>query len=350
MKKDSVNPSPIAGDSAASVRITTRSTPPLAPKTAQRTSLGHRLQRALTGGPNRRFPGLHSPLGGAAAPSLFLNRRLAFPIVALFALLTASLLFLLPGGPLQAQSGDAQVDYAENGTDPVATYTGLDPEGRPVYWSLLEAISTPAEQVDGTDLEGADIADNADFTISSDGVLSFKWSPNFESPDDSGPNNEYKIVVVASDDAPGVTGREMSYHKVTVTVTDVDEDGSISLSAQQPQVSVGLTANLTDQDDTDTTTAGTQLQNIKWKWEQASAMNGPWSLISGAGAGDTDAISVYSPAGDTTGKYLRATATYTDKHGDDKTAMAVSAHAVRADPPGANAAPAFTPTLKSTEA
>ena len=78
----------------------------------------------------------------------------------------------------------------------------------------------------------ADIADNADFTISSDGVLSFKWPPNFETPDDDGTNNEYKVVVVASDDAPGVTGREMSYHKVTVTVTDVDEDGSISLSAR----------------------------------------------------------------------------------------------------------------------
>ena len=307
--------------------------------------MGHRLQRALTGGPNRRFPGLHSPPGGTASPSplLLLSRRSAIPILGLLAVLAAGLLFLLPGGPLQAQSGDAQVDYAENGTDPVATYTGLDPEGRPVYWSLLEAIGSPAEQVDGTDLGGADIADFADFTISSDGVLSFKWSPNFESPDDDGTNNEYKIVVVASDDAPGVTGREMSYHKVTVTVTDVDEDGSISLSAQQPQVSVDLTADLTDQDDTDTTTGGTQLQNIKWKWEQASAMNGPWSLISGAGAGDTDAINVYSPAGDTTGKYLRATATYTDKHGDDKTAMAVSAHAVRADPPGANAAPAFTP-------
>ena len=183
-----------------------------------------------------------------------------------------------------------------------------------------------------------------DFTISSDGVLSFKWSPNFESPDDGGTNNEYKIVVVASDDAPGVTGRGMSYHKVTVTVTDVDEDGSISLSAQQPQVSIGLTADLTDQDDTDTTADGPQLQNIKWKWEQSPAMNGPWSLISGAGAEDTDASNDYSPAGDTTGKYLRATATYTDKHGDDKTAMAVSAHAVRADPPGANAAPTFTPT------
>ena len=57
-------------------------------------------------------------------------------------------------------------------------------------------------------------------------------------------DNEYKVVVVASDDAPGAgTGRnviKMAYQKVTVTVTDVDEDGSISLSAQQPQVTALL--------------------------------------------------------------------------------------------------------------
>ena len=49
----------------------------------------------------------------------------------------------------------------------------------------------------------------------------------------------------------------------------------------------------------------------------------------------------YGPAKDTAGKYLRATVTYTDEHGDDKTAMAVSAHAVRAVPAGGNAAPKF---------
>ena len=42
---------------------------------------------------------------------------------------------LLPGGALRAQ--DAAIEYAENGTDPVATYTATDPEGRTVYWSLL---------------------------------------------------------------------------------------------------------------------------------------------------------------------------------------------------------------------
>ena len=102
---------------------------------------------------------------------------------------------------------------------------------------------------------------------------------------------------------------------------------------------------MTDQDARDATNP---IIDATWKWEQAQAMNGPWSLISGAGAGDTDADATtkasdfYEPAADTVGKYLRATVTYTDEHGDDKTAMAVSAHAVRAVPTGTNSDPAFT--------
>ena len=130
----------------------------------------------------------------------------------------------------------------------------------------------------------------------------------------------------------------VTYHKVIVTVTDVDEDGSISLSAQQPQVSVELTAALTDQDDTDTDTA-TPLPNTKWKWEQGTSANGPWIVIVGATA------EAETPVAGIVGKYLRATATYTDKHGDDKSAMAVSAHAVRAVPSGVNPPPAFMPTV-----
>ena len=92
----------------------------------QRTSLGRRLQHALTGSPNRRFPGLHSPLGGTASPSLLLNRRLAFPTLALLALLTASLLFLLPGGSLWAQDAET-IEYPEDRRDAVATYDGDGP-------------------------------------------------------------------------------------------------------------------------------------------------------------------------------------------------------------------------------
>ena len=60
------------------------------------------------------------------------------------------LLFLLPGGLLQAQD-DGTIEYAENGTDPVATYTGIDPEGRPVYWSLLP-VGTAADLNNDGDL------------------------------------------------------------------------------------------------------------------------------------------------------------------------------------------------------
>ena len=233
------------------------------------------------------------------------------------------------------------MEYAENGTDSVATYTGLDPEGRPIYWSLLRSLPTTPPVVGGTPLVDGDFADEGHFSISSDGVLSFMLPPppDFETPktliadtESLAARNVYKIVVVASDDAPGaavdedaVDIRMKAYHKVTVT--DVDEDGSISLSTQQPQMGVELTATLADQD---------TITDAKWKWEQGTAMNGPWTVI----VGDT-AATMEMPVAGLVGKYLRATATYTDAHGNDKSAMAVSANAVRAVPGGTNSSPAF---------
>ena len=91
---------------------------------------------ALTKGPDRKFPGLHPPLGGATSPSLSTNRRFAFPILALLAVLAVGLLFLLPGGPCPS-AGIGTIMYAENGTGPVATYTAVDPEMTDIVsWSL----------------------------------------------------------------------------------------------------------------------------------------------------------------------------------------------------------------------
>ena len=90
---------------------------------------------ALTKGPDRKFPGLHPPPGGATSPFLSTNRRFAFPILALLAALAVGLLFLLPGGLLQAQN-DGTIEYAEDRTDAVATYTSADPEGAMIRWSL----------------------------------------------------------------------------------------------------------------------------------------------------------------------------------------------------------------------
>ena len=195
---------------------------------------------ALTKGPDRKFPGLHPPLGGATSPSLSTNRRFAFPILAFLAVLAVGLLFLLPGGLLQAQepaqSPQRSVEYAENGEGPVLTLSATDPEGvTPIVWGILEddvgvqnlGIFTDDDMED--DVGDDDVADFADFEIE-DGVLTFaigadKEPPDFESPADEGVNNEYKVVVQASD---GGTMQAIAWFKVTVMVTDEEEDGKVS--------------------------------------------------------------------------------------------------------------------------
>ena len=251
-------------------------------------------------------------------------------IIAILALLAASLLFVLPGGLAHGQD-DGPIEYAENGIDDVvAAFTADDPEGRPVYWSLAPAGSDP----DGAgDLEMEDAADAGEFSISADGVLSFKFSPDYEMPRGAiraeTNTNTYKVVVVAADEPLGATGRDMGYEEVTINVTDLDEPGEITLDAQQPQENRALTATLIDDDASEA-----QKTAAKWKWEHSDSKSGPWTAIL------TATIAEYTPLG-VADKYLQVTATYTDAHGSDKSEMVVSANMVRAEPAANNAAPVF---------
>ena len=102
-----------------------------------------------------------------------------------------------------AVSGREEVEYVENGTDPVAGYSADDPENDDITWSLA-----------GTDAR--------DFEISDSGVLTFRQTPNHESPVDSNGDNVYLVTVQASD------GRRTGTLDVTVTVTDLDEPPVIS--------------------------------------------------------------------------------------------------------------------------
>ena len=69
-------------------------------------------------------------------------------------------------------AGDATIDYAENGTGDVATYTAMDPEEATITWSLS-----------GTDA--------GVFDISGAGVLTFNESPDYEMPADADADNMY---------------------------------------------------------------------------------------------------------------------------------------------------------------
>ena len=241
----------------------------------------------------------------------------------------------LLAGPLQAQDSDA-IMYAENGTGVVATFTATDQEGQTVYWSLAPAGSAPD---DGGDLEVADAADAANFSISADGVLTFNMPPDHESPDDAGADNEYNIVIVASDGAPGSGTNndpiQMGYKKVVVEVTEVDEAGVITLSSLQPQVGAELTATLSDVEVTPN--PPTNDNSLTWKWERSQSGTSGWETIPNAvGASLT-------PVDDDLDHYLRVTATYEVASDDDteRTAQAVSVNKARATPPTADATAVF---------
>ena len=133
-------------------------------------------------------------------------------------------------------------DYAENGTDPVATFSSEDPDGDTITWTVV-----------GTD------ADASLFEFSSDdnpGELSFMASPDYENPADDGMDNTYEITVTAADGNEENEGTATK--EVMVKVTDVEERATISLSTRQPVVGQELMATLGNADEV--------ASNVRWIW------------------------------------------------------------------------------------
>ena len=198
-------------------------------------------------------------------------------------------------------TGPRSVRYAENGTEPVASFTAFDEAGHVIRWS-----------VSGDD--------RGLFTID-DGVLHFREPPNYEDPQSAVDNallssrNVYRVTVEAA-------GGTLN---VTVTVTDVDEAGAASIDRPQPQVGRPLSASLLDEDD--------MVEDERWQW--ARSVDGrTWTNIERATEPQR------RPAPGDEGRYLRATVTYSDKFGAGKTASAVSANPVEAKTL-ADSAPSF---------
>ena len=221
-----------------------------------------------------------------------------------FALAATLLVHLIPEGPsihlAHAQSAGSAIDFAENRTAAVAAFVAYDQDGDAIRWSL-----------GGPD---ADL-----FTIDG-GVLRFRTPPNYEEPHSAAggrlaDRNVYRVTIQAS----GAT------HDAAVTVLDVDEAGTASMDRPQPQVSRPLGASLSDEDD--------GVTGQTWQWAM-SADGTTWTDIEGA----TSPRRSPTPADE--GMYLRATVTYSDKFGSDKTASAVSAYRVEAKTLS-NAAPSF---------
>ena len=319
----------------------------------QQTSPGRR-------GFGPKSSGHRSPGGGA---SILANKRFTLPFLALVAVLAAGLLFLMPGGLLQAQDSTT-IEYPENGKNPVATFTATDPEGvTPITWSL----ATPDQVRDEADLDEVDNADAEDFMIDSeDGVLKFNiteandgsspGSPDFENAQGAGDpaSNTYRVVVAAAD---AETGGETGYHKVTVKVTDVAETGKVTWTVDPDggdthtpgtpklmQFQVGASLEV---DETDGVTDGDVSGNEKnvterLQWYRSSSKTAMGTAI------DDETEDTYTVTTEDVGMYLRVEAFYNVGTGREESASLTSDYPVLGSRT-INDAPEFDPATVTRE-
>ena len=122
----------------------------------------------------------------------------------------------------------------------------------------------------------------------------------------------YSIVVYLSDglDHQGLADPSIDDTlRVTIELINVEEAGTVMLSATHPVVGDSLTASLSDPD-------GLVSYNPpRWQWQQSEDLPTPaWNDIPRAMS------NVYTPTTEDEGRLLRATATYGDGHGSNKSA------------------------------
>ncbi|NTV02983.1 MAG: DUF4347 domain-containing protein, partial [Chlorobiaceae bacterium] len=123
--------------------------------------------------------------------------------------------------PSVTSGSTASVSENVSTSTTVYTATGSDPESQALTYSL-----------GGTD--------GSLFNInSSTGAVTFKSSPNYESPSDSGANNVYDITVTATD-----TGSLSASKAVAITVTNVNEAPTVTAPASF-SVTEDVSGNLT---------------------------------------------------------------------------------------------------------
>ncbi len=165
------------------------------------------------------------------APGAAPSRRAVFRPRILGAVLAAATLLLArpAAAAVEFDSGSFRLEYPENSTAVVETYTASHLRGEPFTFGLR-----------GTD---GDL-----FAISSSGELTFNSPPDFEMPQDANQDNIYEISVVLDDGAGGDNGVI-----ATVTVTDVNEaptiTGETEIKYQENDTTVVETYTASDPED-----------------------------------------------------------------------------------------------------
>ena len=240
-------------------------------------------------------------------------------LVGIISILGVAALFVLFAA-LASSLSPPDSAYAQSNTPPSFPSEAPTPdvdENTPSY----ENIGDPVTATDGDN-------DTLTYSLENAGVSHFRIDSDTGqlqtgAPLDYETQSSYTVTVIATDPA-GSTDRIT----VTITVNDVNEPGTVSLAWKQPQVGTVLTATLTDPDG--------DTSGITWQWAKSNSgsKTANYTDISG------ETASTYTPVAADVGKYIRATASYTDGEGAGKSAEATSYQPARAVPSD-NQAPVF---------
>ena len=225
-------------------------------------------------------------------------------------LLRAVVSYTDPQGP--GKSASAQTENAVANDPP--TFTTADPMNAAVAENapLGAFVGQPLQATDPNDdplnfsLSGMD-ADT--FSVDADGQITMTAVPDYEA------RSSYQVTATVSDPAGGNDAIT-----VNIAVQNVEEPGSVAFDTDaSPEVNIRLTAALDDPD-------GSVMAEA-WQWQSGGSASGPWADVSEA----TNAA--YTPTTADVHRYLQATVSYTDGHGDNvDTASAISAFAVTPEP------------------
>ena len=209
-----------------------------------------------------------------------------------------------------AETGERTVD--ENiraGANIGAPVAAVDPERNRLTYTLS-----------GTDAGAFDV-------VASSGQIRRKDALDFEAKE------SYSLTVDVHDGRDGEGNASTTTdatQDVTITVRNLEEPGTVTLGTATGviQARVEVTAALSDPDGS--------VSELTWQWSQSPNGRTNWANVAGA---DTDK---FTPPDGLQRRYIRATASYTDGQGSNKTTHGVSPRV--AEPPPVNSAPVFPPT------
>ena len=190
----------------------------------------------------------------------------------------------------------------------------------------IDTLTYSVAQTSDNDALAQLAAFNRDFSLdAATGQISVKTAATIDY--ETRPSYKALLQVTDSKDAAGEADSAIDDTAVlTITVTNANEAGAVSISGT-PEVGGELTATLDDPDGTAST--------VSWQWSASADADGPFADFAPATSAEFTVIQ------GKLGKYLRATATYTDTTHNAQNQTASATVGPVAQGTGGNTAPSF---------